>query len=185
MLYFILVVHLSGAASLLLPDHREGNFVEWSRQQKRPAQMQGLRSLSHTRSLSSCPFFNRSKIRARFDRVRVWESPSGSTALRVALPQQSKAGQIDAGIQQEAPRSQQIVLGHSRKKFVPFRPDFFSSEPVQLAGSCCAVVVQTRAALESGAPRPLKREAVASSDSEKSPRVHNASFCRRLMGWLG
>lgn len=103
-----------------------------------PVQMQGRQCLYHARSLLPNTPFERHNVRNETRAVRVRDSHRGTAAVRVAVPPQTKAGQIAAEIQQEAPKSQQIVLGHSKKKYVPFRPDFYSSESVQLAGNCCS-----------------------------------------------
>lgn len=129
--------------------------------------MQGARSLSHTRSLSSFAPFKQHQHKSRGCTVRVREASLSTAAVRVALPPQPKAGQIAAGIQQEAPRGQQIVLGNSRRKYVPFRPDFYSSESVQLSGSCCAIVMQARCwpSETQGAEQPRLRPSVWSVKS--------------------
>ncbi|WIA22497.1 hypothetical protein OEZ86_009494 [Tetradesmus obliquus] len=58
-----------------------------------------------------------------------------ATATATAQQQQQQQQLVQSAVQQE-PQQQKLVLhGAGKKKYIPFKPDFFSSEPVQLAGS--------------------------------------------------
>jgi hypothetical protein len=55
------------------------------------------------------------------------------------IQQQHQQQQLVQNTVQQAPQQQKLVLhGAGKKKYIPFKPEFFSSEAVQLAGACTA-----------------------------------------------
>lgn len=66
--------------------------------------------------------------------LRLLSSQQQQQAPATAQQQQQQQQLVQSSVQQE-PQQQKLVLhGAGKKKYIPFKPDFFSSEPVQLAG---------------------------------------------------
>jgi hypothetical protein len=106
--------------------------------------MQGLGALQQ--AAHHAPFsWKQSHIRRRCVCVR--DASLWSAGLRLLSQQQQAPVQhqqqqqqllVQNTVQQE-PQQQKLVLhGAGKKKYIPFKPDFFSSEAVQLAGACAA-----------------------------------------------